>query len=190
MEWLLQHPNGDGANGKPDGELDASIPECRECVWSKRIKPLLYDQGVTGYWLDDDEGADFHLHAAKNHRGPSCPPGSHPKPQPCPTHKGTPKGRTFCASKQHVYHQCDSPPQKKCPPCPQAPSSNATSWSCGPPEYCGMSLAGARWPQLFAGNVSSPLVLSRNVWAGAAAHGAALWSSDIIVSSQEICCCL
>ena len=42
-----QHPHGDGANGKPDGELDASIESCRSCLWSKRIKPLLYDQGVT-----------------------------------------------------------------------------------------------------------------------------------------------
>ena len=42
-----QHPHGDGANGKPDGELDASIESCRSCLWTKRIKPLLYDQGVT-----------------------------------------------------------------------------------------------------------------------------------------------
>ena len=50
-----------------------------------------------------------------------------------------------------------------------------------------MSLAGLRWPQLFAGeNISSPLVLSRNVWAGAAAHGTALWSSDIICTWNEL----
>jgi alpha-glucosidase (family GH31 glycosyl hydrolase) len=50
-----------------------------------------------------------------------------------------------------------------------------------------MSLAGLRWPQLFAGeNITSPLVLSRNVWAGAAAHGTALWSSDIICTWNEL----
>ena len=30
-----------------------------------------------------------------------------------------------------------------------------------------------------------PLILSRNLWAGAAAHGAALWSSDIECSWKE-----
>ena len=30
-----------------------------------------------------------------------------------------------------------------------------------------------------------PLILSRNVWAGAAAHGTALWSSDIECSWKE-----
>ena len=31
----------------------------------------------------------------------------------------------------------------------------------------------------------APLILSRNVWAGAAAHGVALWSSDITCSWKE-----
>ena len=32
---------------------------------------------------------------------------------------------------------------------------------------------------------AKPLILSRNVWAGAAAHGTALWSSDIECSWKE-----
>jgi alpha-glucosidase (family GH31 glycosyl hydrolase) len=59
--------------------------------------------------------------------------------------------------------------------------------SCGPTEYCGMASAGTRWPQVFADGIASaggpgatkPLILSRNAWAGAAAHGVALWSSYV-----------
>ena len=175
----------DGDNGKPDGMFDASIQACRECLWSKRVKPFLYDRGVTGFWLDDDEGVDFHLTPPRPH-GPSCPPGSKPRPQPCPSHKG----RTFCVSNP-APDQCESPPQSSCPPCPAAPAaSNATSWACGPPEYCGMAMAGRMWPSVYAdGTVNASgtaLVLSRNVWAGAAAHGTALWSSDIVCTWTEL----
>ena len=57
-----------------------------------------------------------------------------------------------------------------------------------------MWLAGKAWPQVFAQGVESeggpgaskPLLLSRNAWAGAAAHGVALWSSDIPCSWKEL----
>ena len=48
-----------------------------------------------------------------------------------------------------------------------------------------MAAAGKLWPQVFADGIkreggpgaATPLILSRNAWAGAAAHGVALWSS-------------
>ena len=49
-----------------------------------------------------------------------------------------------------------------------------------------MAAAGKLWPQAFADGIkreeggpgaAKPLILSRNAWAGAAAHGVALWSS-------------
>ena len=43
-----------------DGQLDASSAECRQCVWEKRLKPGLFDQGVKTFWLDDDEQDRFH----------------------------------------------------------------------------------------------------------------------------------
>eukprot|EP01051_Picozoa_sp_SAG22_P005366 SAG22_NODE_316_length_12517_cov_75.265180_10_plen_291_part_00 len=71
----------------------------------------------------------------------------------------------------------------------------AAAYACGPMEYCGMAMAGKLWPSLFSDGVeaagrggadaSKPLVLSRNAWAGAAAHGVALWSSDIACSWTE-----
>ena len=52
-----------------------------------------------------------------------------------------------------------------------------------------MAMAGRMWPSVFAdGTVNASgtaLVLSRNVWAGAAAHGTALWSSDIACTWTE-----
>ena len=59
--------------------------------------------------------------------------------------------------------------------------------NCGPAEYCGMAAAGKLWPQVFADGIrgeggpdaAKPLILSRNTWAGAAAHGVALWSSCV-----------
>ena len=48
-----------------------------------------------------------------------------------------------------------------------------------------MAAAGKLWPQVFADGIkreggpgaATPLILSRNAWAGAAAHGVTLWSS-------------
>ena len=59
--------------------------------------------------------------------------------------------------------------------------------NCGPAEYCLMASAGKLWPQVFADGIrreggpdaAKPLILSRNAWAGAAAHGVALWSSYV-----------
>ena len=36
--------------------IDATIPSCREMIWSKFLKPRYYDQGVTAYWLDETDG--------------------------------------------------------------------------------------------------------------------------------------
>jgi alpha-glucosidase (family GH31 glycosyl hydrolase) len=50
-------------------------------------------------------------------------------------------------------------------------------------------MAGTLWPQMFADGIraagvpalqNQPLILARNAWAGAAQHGVALWSSDIV----------
>jgi alpha-glucosidase (family GH31 glycosyl hydrolase) len=56
-----------------------------------------------------------------------------------------------------------------------------------------MAMAGKLWPQMYADGVreaggpdaDKPLILSRNAWAGAAAHGVALWSSDISCTWTE-----
>ena len=48
-----------------DGNVDASSAACRTCIWSKRVKPQLYDEGVTTFWLDDDERIKFRFNAAK-----------------------------------------------------------------------------------------------------------------------------
>jgi hypothetical protein len=45
-----------------DGNIDPSIDACRQCVWSKRLKPQLFDRGIVAYWLDDDEANKFHPH--------------------------------------------------------------------------------------------------------------------------------
>ena len=66
-------------------------------------------------------------------------------------------------------------------------------YSCGPAQYCEMAMAGKLWPQVYAdgtkqeggADAAKPLILSRNAWAGAAAHGVALWSSDIACSWTE-----
>ena len=76
---------------------------------------------------------------------------------------------------------------------PHAPQPTASQLSCGPAEYCGMAMAGKLWPSLYSDGIakeggpeaSEPLILSRNVWAGAAAGGTALWSSDIACSWKE-----
>ena len=62
---------------------------------------------------------------------------------------------------------------------PHAPQPTASQLSCGPVEYCGMAMAGKLWPSLYSDGIakeggpeaSEPLILSRNVWAGAAAGG-------------------
>jgi alpha-D-xyloside xylohydrolase len=36
--------------------FDATIPECRNLVWSTMLKPRYYDQGVDAYWLDETDG--------------------------------------------------------------------------------------------------------------------------------------
>ena len=56
-----------------------------------------------------------------------------------------------------------------------------------------MAMAGKLWPSLYSDGIAKeggpealePLILSRNVWAGAAAGGTALWSSDIACSWKE-----
>eukprot|EP01047_Picozoa_sp_COSAG01_P102445 COSAG01_NODE_32035_length_587_cov_1.200820_2_plen_105_part_01 len=53
-----------------DGNLDASAPTCRTCLWNSRIRPALWEQGVRTYWLDDDERNKFRFN------GPKCAPTS------------------------------------------------------------------------------------------------------------------
>ena len=36
--------------------VDATIPECRDFIWSTMLKPRYYDQGVSAYWLDETDG--------------------------------------------------------------------------------------------------------------------------------------
>jgi alpha-D-xyloside xylohydrolase len=36
--------------------IDATIPSCREIIWSRFFKPNYYDQGVTAVWLDETDG--------------------------------------------------------------------------------------------------------------------------------------
>jgi len=36
--------------------VDATIPECREFIWSTMLKPRYYDKGVDAYWLDETDG--------------------------------------------------------------------------------------------------------------------------------------
>ena len=62
--------------------------------------------------------------------------------------------------------------------------------ACGPAAHCGQSAAGLDWVRLFAEGAlvdgGAPLILSRNMWGGAARWGAALWSSDILSSWTEL----
>eukprot|EP00041_Stephanoeca_diplocostata_P026490 m.715470 g.715470 ORF g.715470 m.715470 type:complete len:726 (+) comp22979_c0_seq5:177-2354(+) len=39
--------------------VDPTIPQCRQHIWDSMLKPRFYDQGVSGYWLDetDSEGS-------------------------------------------------------------------------------------------------------------------------------------
>ena len=47
---------GQASDGQADdGLIDPSTAECAECLWAKRIKPYLFDRGITTFWLDDDE---------------------------------------------------------------------------------------------------------------------------------------
>lgn len=44
-------------NGDLSGlAVDATIPECRDLIWSTMLKPRYYDQGVDAYWLDETDG--------------------------------------------------------------------------------------------------------------------------------------
>lgn len=65
-----------------------------------------------------------------------------------------------------------------------------TAFSCGPKEYCGLAAAGLLYPSIYGqGQENSsvaPLLLSRNLWVGAAKFGAALWSSDILSTWTEL----
>eukprot|EP00039_Didymoeca_costata_P025358 m.13061 g.13061 ORF g.13061 m.13061 type:complete len:676 (-) comp4784_c0_seq2:27-2054(-) len=54
-----------------DGKIDPTSATCRNCSWTKRIGPLLYDQGIQSYWLDDDELDRFHLESGNFSCGPS-----------------------------------------------------------------------------------------------------------------------
>ena len=42
-----------------DGLIDPSTAACASCLWKKRVKPFLFDKGITTYWLDDDEANKF-----------------------------------------------------------------------------------------------------------------------------------
>ena len=59
-----------------------------------------------------------------------------------------------------------------------APDASGGHYDCGPGAYCAMAMAGNLWPRTYADGIvkegAEPLILSRNVWAGAAAHGVAL----------------
>merc|ERR1711871_1611211 len=45
--------------GWDDGKIDPSQPARRECLWKKRLKPGLFNQGIKAYWFDDDEANKF-----------------------------------------------------------------------------------------------------------------------------------
>ena len=54
--------SGHGSDGRADdGALDVSSADCRGCVWRKRVGPSLFAQGLTSYWLDDDETDRFNV---------------------------------------------------------------------------------------------------------------------------------
>lgn len=36
--------------------IDATIPSCRDLIWTRFLKPNYYDQGVTAFWLDETDG--------------------------------------------------------------------------------------------------------------------------------------
>ena len=157
MCGLLGGSAGQATDGQADDGLIDPTGACGECLWAKRLKPYMFDQGITTYWLDDDETNKF---APKS----ALPPLPSPQVEVGEDQRGHP------------------------------PKSHAPRFRCGPTEFCGMWLAGKAWPQVFAQGVESeggpaaskPLLLSRNAWAGAAAHGVALWSSDIPCSWKEL----
>ena len=99
-----------------DGNVDASSAACRACIWSKRLKPQLYDQGVTTFWLDDDERNKFTFNQA------TCAP-------------TTPTGGACSSSACCASGFCD-PSLEKCakkmpsPPLSATPSL-ASSWAAG-----------------------------------------------------------
>jgi len=35
---------------------DATIPECRDFIWTEFLRPRYFDQGVSAYWLDETDG--------------------------------------------------------------------------------------------------------------------------------------
>ena len=37
------------------GTIDPTSQKCRDLIWSKYIQPNYVDQGVTDYWLDEDD---------------------------------------------------------------------------------------------------------------------------------------
>lgn len=177
--------SGHSADGKADdGNIDASAAACRSCVWEKRVKPALYDSGVKTFWLDDDEANKFKFN------GPKCKP---------TTANGSPCSSSACCKSGFC-----NPNVEKCAPhhagngsslgLAGSPAGGGMSmYSCGPAQYCEMAMAGKLWPQMYADGIkkeggadgAKPLILSRNAWAGAAAHGVALWSSDIACSWVE-----
>merc|ERR1719311_551352 len=36
--------------------MDATSDKCRHIIWDKLVKPRYFDQGITGYWLDETDG--------------------------------------------------------------------------------------------------------------------------------------
>lgn len=44
-------------NSDLDGfAMDATTEACRKLIWERFVKPRYFDQGVTGYWLDETDG--------------------------------------------------------------------------------------------------------------------------------------
>lgn len=221
-----------------DGNIDPSDPACRACVWSKRFKPGLFDQGIQAYWFDDDERDKFHPPPGKPASMPAVNCSAHAGEDfaesirvkgsgayfngttaagccdSCTNHVDPGTGEPDCLS--WTYAPLAQPPhptgscwllarvgtvQKRAnrisggqmsPPSP-APKSGRDFY-CGPAEFCGMAMAGDMWAQMAAEGIQAggdpgldnqPLLLARNVWAGAAKYGVALWSSDIDCTWKE-----
>ena len=59
--WPDVKPDGDAAATLSaegcinSGTIDPTSQKCRDLIWSKYIQPNYVDQGVTDYWLDEDD---------------------------------------------------------------------------------------------------------------------------------------
>lgn len=55
-EYDILNKRGCLINSDLDGlAIDATIPQCRDYIWSNMLKPRYYDQGVDSYWLDETD---------------------------------------------------------------------------------------------------------------------------------------